>query len=295
MQRHLPCTGEFVGCVASSRARLANSQFGIFNAFHPVTGAFIVDRTRSDRSAEENGPESEVVQLKRRLRQAEAGMVSLELASSFIHEMRAALSELTGHLTQLFDQCKWHGIGDKLIVDATARFEHLRVLVDGYSRIPDGLFESETRVVSLGKAVETTLSKFQHRLRKMQIVLTTELGESAQSAMVPGKYTELILANLLSNAVKAVNSSERSRKLVTLRAVENAGYLHVSVMDNGPGVPPQMMDKVWEPFSTTYASATGLGLSMVRHAVQEAGGDVHLTSDSTGCCVTFTIPIDGGE
>ncbi|HOW96891.1 MAG TPA: response regulator [Kiritimatiellia bacterium] len=68
-------------------------------------------------------------------------------------------------------------------------------------------------------------------------------------------------------------------------------YLVISVSDTGPGIPPEIQDRVFEPFFTTRKAATGMGLTVVRHAVRAMGGWVTLHSEpGLGACFELHLP-----
>ncbi|MDP9349794.1 MAG: ATP-binding protein, partial [Gemmatimonadota bacterium] len=109
----------------------------------------------------------------------------------------------------------------------------------------------------------------------------------------PGKVRQIVL-NLLSNAVKF---TERGEVELTAEAVD--GEVVVQVRDTGIGIPPEYLDRVWDPFwqveqsSTRAAEGTGLGLSVARRLARLLGGD--LTVESTlGVGSTFTLRLPLG-
>ena len=96
-------------------------------------------------------------------------------------------------------------------------------------------------------------------------------------------------SNLILNALQASPSGGRVR--VNAR-VENE-RLSVSVTDEGPGVPAEQRERIWEPFFTTKQRGTGLGLAIVRKRIEEAGGEARLAPQRAGEGARFvlTIPI----
>jgi two-component system NtrC family sensor kinase len=69
---------------------------------------------------------------------------------------------------------------------------------------------------------------------------------------------------------------------------DRAGWLRVTVTDSGDGIPPEVIDRIWEPFYTTKTSGTGLGLSVTRRIVREHGGAMEVDS-APGRGTTFII------
>ncbi|MCB5265142.1 MAG: cyclic nucleotide-binding domain-containing protein [Candidatus Cloacimonetes bacterium] len=97
-----------------------------------------------------------------------------------------------------------------------------------------------------------------------------------------------VLMNLIKNSSEAMDSN----KEIKLAASMNSGWLQISVIDNGPGIPPQMRDKIFEPFVTNGKThGTGLGLPICRKLVQEHKGRLeYIPLEPTGCRFDIRIP-----
>jgi signal transduction histidine kinase len=95
--------------------------------------------------------------------------------------------------------------------------------------------------------------------------------------------------NLCVNAIQAMQESGKGGN-VTVRARPDAGGAVIEVIDDGPGMDPETVKHVFEPFYTTKASGTGLGLAIVRQAAEAHGGQVELESER-GKGSTFRIRI----
>lgn len=93
------------------------------------------------------------------------------------------------------------------------------------------------------------------------------------SALVDDGFVHQIVWNLVQNAAQA----QATR--VTLTVGRSAGLVTITVVDNGPGVPPAARDQLFQPFSTTRQRGTGLGLSASRRMAQDMGGDLRFLAD----------------
>ncbi len=102
---------------------------------------------------------------------------------------------------------------------------------------------------------------------------------------VQGDFHRLVqaLLNLVTNAEYAVAERREGRR-ITVRAVRSGLHAAVEVEDTGPGVPPEIRERVFEPFFTTKprGRGTGLGLSLVRATVQAHGGTVRVERGAAG-------------
>ncbi len=99
------------------------------------------------------------------------------------------------------------------------------------------------------------------------------------------------LANLVLNAVEAVQA--RGGGTVTLHAAAAPGAVTLAVHDDGPGIAPDDLPKIFEPYFTTKPHGTGLGLAIVRQTVRHEGGDIRVASaPGTGTTFTVTLPAE---
>src|SRR5208337_2921954 len=83
---------------------------------------------------------------------------------------------------------------------------------------------------------------------------------------------------------------------VTIRiSREEQGDAVIAVADSGPGIPPAVRDRLFEPFVSTKESGTGLGLTMCRRIVEDHGGRIEASNSQTGGAVfTVRLPTGGG-
>jgi nitrogen fixation/metabolism regulation signal transduction histidine kinase len=100
-----------------------------------------------------------------------------------------------------------------------------------------------------------------------------------------------VLSNLLGNSVEAL--AGRTGK-IRLAAEERGGRVEIRVSDEGPGVPPEALPKLFEPYFSQKSGGTGLGLAIARRIVEEHGGTISADNDpSGGLRVTFDLPEAG--
>ena len=89
-----------------------------------------------------------------------------------------------------------------------------------------------------------------------------------------------VLHNVLTNAQDAL--SDAAEPTISIRIARDAGRLRLTVRDNGPGFPPQILSRAFEPYVTTKSKGTGLGLAIVKKIVDDHGGEIRLANDGGG-------------
>ncbi|MCK5080059.1 MAG: ATP-binding protein, partial [Bacteroidales bacterium] len=98
-----------------------------------------------------------------------------------------------------------------------------------------------------------------------------------------------VFNNLIQNSVQAIGHKHEGIIKITLDPDHN-NYV-IRVIDNGPGIPYEMMDKIFSPSFTTKSSGMGLGLALVRSIIVEAGGNINFESSaSDGTVFIITLP-----
>ena len=126
---------------------------------------------------------------------------------------------------------------------------------------------------------------FRANAREQGISLECEIRSDTT---LTGKCVSAIrdaVSNLLLNALQATPSGGR----VLLVADAANGELSITVEDSGAGVPPDLRERIWEPFFTTRQRGTGLGLAIVRKRVQEVGGSASLGTAKNGRGALFHL------
>jgi signal transduction histidine kinase len=130
-------------------------------------------------------------------------------------------------------------------------------------------------------------------------LLASDLPESVNGTLnapeapplVEGHLDALTRAfrNLLGNAVEALTDRPDARIEVTIQRADD--FIEVAIADNGPGLPAEHQERVWQPDFTTKKRGTGLGLALVRQAVTAHGGTVELSSAADpGACFVVRLP-----
>ncbi|HEX8297778.1 MAG TPA: two-component regulator propeller domain-containing protein, partial [Rubricoccaceae bacterium] len=130
------------------------------------------------------------------------------------------------------------------------------------------------------------------------VALERDFDAAAGEAEVVPQELGRVLINLLSNAFHAVGERKRAGEAgyapaVTVRTRRDGDTIEIALDDNGPGIPPALMDKIFEPFFTTKPTGegTGLGLSLAYDIVTQVHGGTMSVESTVGTGTVFTIRI----
>ncbi|MEJ2137961.1 MAG: ATP-binding protein [Gammaproteobacteria bacterium] len=127
-----------------------------------------------------------------------------------------------------------------------------------------------------------------------QLPIRLELDETLPAVNLDAVRIRQVLHNLIRNALEAMEGQEDSEIVIRsyLLHKHKIDCVGVSVRDNGPGLPEEDREKIFEPYVTTKSKGTGLGLAIVKKLVEEHGGEVEIESElDEGTCVTIVLPI----
>lgn len=147
--------------------------------------------------------------------------------------------------------------------------------------------EYEKSNIDLIALIKNTISicQFDKDLEKMKLVFSQKDNEPAIVNANPDKIQQ-VLINLLSNAAHA---SESKSKIEISLELKNDKWV-ISVRDYGSGIPEEIQSKIWEPFFTTKASGTGLGLDICKKIIENHDGKIWFQSQP-GVGTTFYIEL----
>lgn len=148
----------------------------------------------------------------------------------------------------------------------------------------------ELAPVDLGDVIERTLSLREDALRVAGIALVREIAPAVRLVHGDASQLQQVLLNLVLNAEQALAGQPDAR--IAVRLHSHDGRVRVAVADTGPGIPSDVLPRIFEPFFSTKAvgQGTGLGLSICYSIVQSHGG--RLIADSRlGAGATFIVDL----
>ncbi|HET9597814.1 MAG TPA: ATP-binding protein, partial [Anaeromyxobacteraceae bacterium] len=164
------------------------------------------------------------------------------------------------------------------IVGETDRISRLVRELLGFAR--GGAGGAAPGPVEVAPAVERALSLLALAADKRRVRIEAAVDPGLPPVLADPDGLHQLLVNLVVNAVQAV--AEGGRVAVSARAAEGGAQVVLEVHDDGPGVPPPLRERVFDPFFTTRADGTGLGLAVCARIVAALGGDLRVGDGPLG-------------
>ena len=213
-----------------------------------------------------------------------------ELGSGIAHEVKGPLSGIVFAAANIRDH--YDSLSTEEIIDSSGLIvEEARRVRDIIDQVRDYAKPAESEPLgkeSLADIANEVLAfmRFDEDARHVQLSLESPDGDV--HARVNRDHMKQILMNLVRNAAQAVQPGTGR---VEVRVLRDGAYAVVEVHDNGPGIPDEHRDRIWEPFFTPKGQAgTGLGLDVVRRLVAAQEGTVSLDTE-VGKGATFSVRI----
>jgi PAS domain S-box-containing protein len=149
--------------------------------------------------------------------------------------------------------------------------------------------EFNRKPLDLNRTIQDVVAMLDFELRRHGIEVRLELAPQMPS--VPGDQLllEQVLVNLIRNAQQAME--KRTTRQLTIRSFAPNGKVGASVTDTGPGLMPEQFDKLFEPYYTTRAGGSGMGLAICRATIEAHDGEIWAYNEPEGgATFQFVLP-----
>ena len=253
-----------------------------------MSGLIHVVRDITDRKR----AEEEKAKLEAQLREAQKMEVIGSLAGGVAHEVRNPLNAIMA-LTDALDQ----EVGGN--PEYKAFMMHMRTQVDRLTTLMNDLLElgkpveqSKLLTESLTEICAVSVDAWKQSIygRGRQVAVAQSGTAEAAYILADAKKLQQVFINLLDNA--AQHSAEGTPVRIEVLPPAD-GKIEVRVIDQGAGIPADILPRVFDTFFTTRRGGTGLGLSIVKHIVERHGGNITLMNNDPppGSTVSVVLPV----
>ena len=145
------------------------------------------------------------------------------------------------------------------------------------------------------KKEDTDINEFIHEILDLyessKVLIKYDNIKGSLIASLDKNKLRQVFINLIENSIDALESTKKP--LIYISVIKRMKTLIFKISDNGPGVPSELINRVFEPYVTSKTKGTGLGLAIVYKIIDEHNGEIKILNDKKGgTLVTFKIPIE---
>ena len=233
---------------------------------------------------------TERIETERRIRESERLAHIGKLTTSLAHEIRNPLSSVKMNSQIILKNIAFDG-NDKrrmeIVIHEISRLERILDEMLDFARP----LKLKLEPVSLHPLIDNCLEIMDDRLREKEIHVKKRYARSLPQIPLDQEKMEQAIFNILLNAVEAFSEGGHI-EVTTRRLRKDGGAMVIEISDDGPGISPEDLPYVFDPFFSNKKKGTGLGLSNVKKIIEAHGGMAGVSiRKPKGTRVILTIPV----
>ena len=154
----------------------------------------------------------------------------------------------------------------------------------------------QRELLHLNELVAEACALFANNPASDGIELMFDPGHVPDRIKLASVEIQQLLANLIANASHAMRDAPPDRRRILIQTRSGDGMAHLHVHDHGHGIPPERLDRIFEPFHTSRPDGLGMGLAICRRIAEAHGGSLKAVNHEAGGAVfTFSLPLPTAE
>lgn len=231
---------------------------------------------------------SKMIALEKKLEMESRLAATGELAAGIAHEIRNPLASISGSIEMLYSNLEIKGEQERRLFDIALReISRLNNLITDFLEFAKprdetaGNFQLREAVLEVSEAVQSGRSKG----RRLNVAAEID---GAVTVHANRERVKQVLFNLFLNSVQAAKGE--SVGIQVAATTQPGGTVRIDVVDDGPGIPPELHAKIFDPFFTTKREGTGLGLATVARIVKAARGGIQVVPSAAGAHFRIELP-----
>ncbi|MBN2328178.1 MAG: PAS domain S-box protein [Candidatus Omnitrophica bacterium] len=248
---------------------------------------------------------SEQIQLQKKLETLERNTAMTRVAAKVAHEIRTPLGVLflksdllLEKLNHAFDNWGndepdiYYKSLDKCLSDIQRQISRLEEIANNYLHLSKSraMEREDVNVKQFMKELEAELKE---QYGRDDLALQFSLDHDAGMAYFDPQQFQRVFANLVRNSREAIQNANISEGIIQIQANRQDENLIFRIIDNGPGMPDEIRETVFDPFTTTKSIGTGLGLYLTCEIVENHGGTITIDSEpGKGTAIQIIIPAE---
>ena len=226
------------------------------------------------------------------------------VAAFMTHENKSLVFEMERAVKQISSLAKRHPDLQEVSAGLNAHLNTFKGQLEYVQMFLAGVRKTDAVRMSAAGQIRHVLRRFESFAMEHGVDVTTEAPAQTQTPPLSPAIYSGVLLNLYSNALKAVLSvaSSIGHPKIAIRSWNERRSHYLEVSDNGVGVPPELRKRIWEPLYTTTSdtgnplgSGMGLGLTLVKQVIEDAGGRITLADDPPpgfNTCFRVVFPLE---
>lgn len=238
---------------------------------------------------------SENEEIKVRAQHLEQRAVLGDFLAIFAHEVRNPINNISTGLqlmaTRFPVEDPNQNVLGRMLSDCS-RLEHLMESVLAYARPIEPKFEEMDLVVF----IQRILDRWRPRMTRMKVETFLQKADNIPKINGDPRSLDQVFTNLITNAVDAMSKTGGTLAVkIGLNHELAKQQVEVLISDNGPGIPEEIRDRIFEPFVTTKSHGTGLGLAITKRIITAHRGRILVNSFPGGTIFSICIPACNGD